>query len=184
VLLSDRDIRTEIESGDFYVVPYEAGNVQPASIDLRLGSSFRVFDTHNHPVIDSALAQMLTREVVVSPNRPFVLKPGEFVLATTMEKICVPDYLAAKIEGRSSTGRLGLMVHSTAGWIDPGFHGEVTLELSSLAQLPMLLRPGMPVAQLCLFRLSSPAQVPYGSPELNSRYQNQKGATPARIATS
>lgn len=181
VLLSDRDIRAELESGRVKIDPYEAGMVQPSSVDVRLDRYFRVFENHKYPHIDPAVEQPdLTRMVEVDAAEAFVLHPGEFVLASTYEVFGLPDDLAARLEGKSSLGRLGLLTHSTAGWIDPGFAGHVTLELSNVATLPIKLWPGMKIGQMCLFRTSSPAEYPYGSARYESRYQDQRGPTPSR----
>lgn len=181
MLLSDRDIRAELESGHVGLDPYVPDMVQPASIDVCLDRYFRVFENHRYPHIDPAAEQPgLTRLIETSGDEPFVLHPGEFVLASTHERITLPDDVASRLEGRSSLGRLGLLTHSTAGWIDPGFTGHVTLELSNTATLPIKLWPGMKIGQLCLFRLSSPAEYPYGSTIHGSRYQDQRGPTPSR----
>jgi deoxycytidine triphosphate deaminase len=183
VLLSDRDIRAELDSGRVVLEPYEPAMIQPASIDVRLDRWFRLFDNHKYTVIDPAQEQPeLTRLVEVAGDQAFVLHPGEFVLASTYEKVTLPDDVAARLEGKSSLGRLGLLTHSTAGFIDPGFSGHVTLELSNVATLPITLWPGMKIGQLCFFRLSSPAEEPYGSPRYGSRYQGQRGPTPSRSA--
>jgi len=181
VLLSDRDIRKEIESGRVSVQPYEPSMVQPSSIDVRIDRYFRVFENHRYPHIDPAVEQAdLTRLVEPDSDEPFILHPGEFALASTYEVITLPDDVAARLEGKSSLGRLGLLTHSTAGFIDPGFSGHVTLELSNAATLPIKLWPGMKIGQLCMFRLSSPAEHPYGSAVHGSRYQGQRGPTPSR----
>jgi dCTP deaminase len=181
VLLSDRDIRFEIESGRVKIDPYEPGMVQPSSVDVRLDRYFRVFENHRYPHIDPAVEQPdLTRLVEPEGDDAFILHPGEFVLASTYEVITLPDDVASRLEGKSSLGRLGLLTHSTAGFIDPGFSGHVTLELSNVATLPMKLWPGMKIGQLCMFRLTSPAEHPYGSALHGSRYQGQRGPTPSR----
>lgn len=181
VLLSDRDIRAEIESGRVVLDPYDAAMVQPSSVDVRLDRFFRLFDNHKYPVIDPAAEQPdLTHLVEVAGDESFVLHPGEFVLGSTYEQVTLPDDLAARLEGKSSLGRLGLLTHSTAGFIDPGFSGHVTLELSNVATLPILLWPGMKIGQLCFFRLSSAAERPYGSGASGSRYQGQRGPTASR----
>lgn len=181
MLLSDRDIRAEIQSGRVQVEPYDQTMIQPSSIDVRLDRYFRVFENHKYSVIDPSVEQSeLTREVEVGPKEFFVLHPGEFVLASTYEVISLPDDLAGRLEGKSSLGRLGLLTHSTAGFIDPGFSGHITLELSNVANLPVKLFPGMKIGQLCLIRLSSPAEHPYGSALYGSRYQGQRGPTPSR----
>ncbi len=178
MLLSDRDIRAELDSGRVVLDPYDADMVQPSSVDVRIDRYFRLFDNHKYPVIDPAQAQPdLTRLVEVAGDEAFVLHPGEFVLASTYEVVSLPDDVAARLEGKSSLGRLGLLTHSTAGFIDPGFSGHVTLELSNVATLPIKLWPGMKIGQLCFFRLSSPAEHPYGSSGYGSRYQGQRGPT-------
>jgi dCTP deaminase len=181
VLLSDRDIRSELSSGRVGLDPLDLGMVQPSSVDVRLDRFFRLFDNHKYQHIDPSLDQPdLTRLVEVDATEPFVLHPGEFVLGATYEVITLPDDIAARLEGKSSLGRLGLLTHSTAGFIDPGFSGHVTLELSNVATLPITLWPGMKIGQLCFFRLSSPAEHPYGSDKYGSRYQGQRGPTASR----
>lgn len=181
VLLSDRDILAELDSGRLVLDPFDKTMIQPSSVDIRLDRFFRVFENHRYPHIDPAEEQGdLTRLVETAGDEPFILHPGEFVLASTYEVVSLPDDLASRLEGKSSLGRLGLLTHSTAGFIDPGFSGHVTLELSNVATLPIKLWPGMKIGQLGLFRLSSPAAHPYGSSEYGSRYQNQRGPTPSR----
>ncbi|MER7130802.1 dCTP deaminase [Streptosporangium saharense] len=181
MLLSDRDILTEIDSGRVRLDPFQPEMVQPSSIDVRLDRYFRVFENHRYPHIDPAVEQSdLTRLVEPEGDEPFILHPGEFVLASTYEVVTLPDDIASRLEGKSSLGRLGLLTHSTAGFIDPGFSGHVTLELSNVATLPIKLWPGMKIGQLCMFRLSSPAEHPYGSEKYGSRYQGQRGPTPSR----
>lgn len=181
MLLSDRDIRAEIESGRLGIDPFEPGLVQPSSVDVRLDRLFRVFNNTKYTHIDPALRQDdLTSLVEPDEGEPFVLHPGEFVLGSTLECCTLPDDLAGRLEGKSSLGRLGLLTHSTAGFIDPGFSGHITLELSNVANLPITLWPGMKIGQLCLIRLSSPAEHPYGSSAVGSKYQGQRGPTPSR----
>ena len=181
MLLSDRDIRTELDAGRVVLDPYDPEMIQPASIDVRLDRWFRLFDNHRYPVIDPAADQTgLTHLVDVGADEPFVLHPGEFVLGATYELVTLGDDIAARLEGKSSLGRLGLLTHSTAGFIDPGFSGHVTLELSNAATMPILLYPGMKIGQLCFFDLSSPAEHPYGSQGAGSHYQGQRGPTPSR----
>jgi len=181
VLLSDRDIKAELGAGRISLEPFEAEMVQPSSIDVRLDRFFRLFDNHKYPFIDPAEDQPeLTRFVEVDADQPFILHPGEFVLGSTFEMVSLPDDVAARLEGKSSLGRLGLLTHSTAGFIDPGFSGHVTLELSNVATLPIKLWPGMKIGQMCFFRLSSAAERPYGSAEYASRYQGQRGPTASR----
>jgi dCTP deaminase len=181
VLLSDRDIRAEIASGRVVIEPFDKEMVQPSSIDVRLDRYFRVFENHRYPHIDPAVEQPdLTRLVEPAGDEPFILHPGEFALASSYEIVSLPDDVASRLEGKSSLGRLGLLTHSTAGFIDPGFSGHVTLELSNVATLPIKLWPGMKIGQLCMFRLTSPAEHPYGSAVYGSRYQGQRGPTPSR----
>ena len=181
MLLSDRDIRAELAAGRVVLDPFEPAMVQPSSVDVRIDKYFRVFENHRYPHIDPAIEQAdLTREVEPAEDDPFILHPGEFVLASTYEVITLPNDVAGRLEGKSSLGRLGLLTHSTAGWIDPGFSGHVTLELSNVATLPIKLWPGMKIGQLCLFRTSSPVEHPYGSSAYGSRYQDQRGPTPSR----
>jgi len=183
VLLSDRDILAELDKGHVVLEPFDPAMVQPSSIDLRLDRLFRVFENHRYPHIDPAEDQPeLTRLVEPAADEPFILHPGEFVLGSTYEAVTLPDDIAARLEGKSSLGRLGLLTHSTAGFIDPGFSGHVTLELSNVATLPIKLWPGMKIGQFCFFRLSSPAEHPYGSDRYGSRYQGQRGPTPSRSA--
>jgi dCTP deaminase len=181
VLLSDRDIKAELGTGRIGLEPYQPEMIQPSSIDVRLDRFFRLFDNHKYPFIDPAEDQPdLTRLVEVDSDQPFILHPGEFVLGSTYEMVSLPDDVAARLEGKSSLGRLGLLTHSTAGFIDPGFSGHVTLELSNVATLPIKLWPGMKIGQMCFFRLSSPTERPYGSSEYSSRYQGQRGPTASR----
>ncbi|MGI8677768.1 MAG: dCTP deaminase [Jatrophihabitans sp.] len=181
MLLSDRDIRTEVEAGRLVLEPWAADLVQPSSVDVRLDRFFRVFNNSRYTHIDPSIQQDdLTALVEPAGDEPFVLHPGEFVLGSTLEIVTLPDDLAGRLEGKSSLGRLGLLTHSTAGFIDPGFTGHITLELSNVANLPITLYPGMKIGQLCLFRLSSAAEHPYGSALYGSRYQGQRGPTPSR----
>ncbi|MFC6091475.1 dCTP deaminase [Saccharothrix lopnurensis] len=181
MLLSDRDLRKEVDSGRLVLEPFDDVMVQPSSIDVRLDRFFRVFNNTRYTHIDPAVQQDdLTTLVETVDDEPFVLHPGEFVLGSTFELVTLPDDLAGRLEGKSSLGRLGLLTHSTAGFIDPGFSGHITLELSNVANLPITLHPGMKIGQLCLFRLSSSAEFPYGSQQAGSRYQGQRGPTPSR----
>ena len=181
MLLPDRDIRAELAAGRVVLDPFDAGMVQPSSVDVRLDKYFRVFENHRYPHIDPAEEQPeLTRMVEPADGEPFILHPGEFVLASTYEVVTLPDDVAGRLEGKSSLGRLGLLTHSTAGFIDPGFSGHVTLELSNVATLPIKLWAGMKIGQLCLIRLSSPAEQPYGSSAYGSRYQGQRGPTASK----
>ena len=181
MLMSDRDIRASIEAGLIGLEPLEMGLLQPSSIDVRLDRFFRLFDNHKYAFIDPSEQQdELTRLIEVDPTEPFILHPGEFVLGSTYEFVTLPDDVAARLEGKSSLGRLGLLTHSTAGFVDPGFKGHVTLELSNVATLPIKLWPGMKIGQLCFFKLTSPSEHPYGSEKYSSRYQGQRGPTASR----
>lgn len=181
MLLSDRDLTAELDTGRVRLEPYDPALIQPASVDVRLDRWFRVFDNHRYPHIDPAIEQPgLTRLVETGPGEAFILHPGEFVLASTLERFTLPDDIASRLEGKSSLGRLGLLTHATAGFIDPGFTGHVTLELSNVATLPIKLYPGMRIGQLCMFRTTSPTLHPYGTAVLGSRYQGQRGPTPSR----
>nr|WP_221219153.1 dCTP deaminase [Prauserella isguenensis] len=180
-MLSDRDLRKELDAGRLAVDPYGPQMLQPSSIDVRLDRFFRVFDNTKYTHIDPSLQQdELTSLVEKTDGEAFVLHPGEFVLGSTFEIFSLPDDLAGRLEGKSSLGRLGLLTHSTAGFIDPGFDGHITLELSNVANLPITLWPGMKIGQLCLFRLTSSSEHPYGSSEAGSKYQGQRGPTPSR----
>ena len=181
MLLSDRDIKAELDAGRIGLEPLDPAMIQPSSIDVRLDRLFRLFDNHKYAYIDPAEDQPeLTHLIQTKTDEPFILHPGEFVLGATYEQVTLPDNVAARLEGKSSLGRLGLLTHSTAGFIDPGFSGHVTLELSNVATLPIKLWPGMKIGQLCFFQLSSPAEKPYGSSEYGSRYQGQRGPTASR----
>ncbi|OLF18213.1 dCTP deaminase [Actinophytocola xanthii] len=181
MLLSDRDLRKELADGRLGLDPFDEAMVQPSSVDVRLDRFFRVFNNTRYTHIDPRQQQDdLTTLVEAVDDEPFVLHPGEFVLGSTFEAVRLPDDLAGRLEGKSSLGRLGLLTHSTAGFIDPGFEGHITLELSNVANLPITLWPGMKIGQLCLFRLSSAAENPYGSTAAGSRYQGQRGPTPSR----
>lgn len=182
MLLSDRDLLRALREKRLQVAPYEPDLLQPSSLDVRLDRLFRVFNNHRYAAIDPREEQAdLTEMVQVDDGQPFVLHPGEFVLGATLEQIGVDDGLAGRIEGKSSLGRLGLLVHSTAGFIDPGFLGHITLELSNVANLPIKLWPGMKIGQLCVFQLTSPSIEPYGHQVYGSRYQLQTpGPVPSR----
>jgi dCTP deaminase len=181
VILSDRTIREELAAGRIVIDPLDEGAVQPSSVDLRLDRLFRVFLNHTMPVIDVKRdLEDLTRLVEIQPDDAFILHPGEFVLGSTYEKIGVPDDLVARIEGKSSLGRLGLLIHSTAGFVDAGFSGHITLELSNVANLPITLYPGMKIGQVSFLRMTTPADAPYGSSTTGSKYQGQRGPTPSR----
>ena len=179
--MSDRDIRASIEAGNIGLEPLDMSLLQPSSFDVRIDRFFRLFDNHKYAFIDPAEPQEeLTRFIEVAPDEPFILHPGEFVLGSTYEFVKLPDNVAARLEGKSSLGRLGLVTHSTAGFVDPGFNGHVTLELSNMATLPIKLWPGMKIGQLCFFQLSSPSETPYGSAKYLNRYQGQRGPTASR----
>ena len=181
VILSDRAIREALASGRILVDPLDARDVQPSSVDLRIDRYFRVFHNDTTPYIDPKEPQEdLTEIVEVGDGGSFILHPGEFVLGSTLERVVLPDDLVARLEGKSSLGRLGLLIHSTAGFIDPGFDGHVTLELSNVANLPITIYPGMKIGQLSFVQMSEPAETPYGSGALGSKYQGQRGPTPSR----
>jgi dCTP deaminase len=182
-VLSDRTIREELASGRIVIEPFDEGALQPASVDLRLNSSFRLFRVTSRPYIDvREPVDDLTELVEIAPDEPFVIQPGTFFLGSTVETISLPDDIVARVDGKSSLGRLGLLVHATAGYVDPGWRGRLTLELSNQSQMPIALYYGMRVAQISFLRLSSPVDRPYGSPELGSKYQGQTGPTASRIS--
>ena len=177
-VLSDRDIRTALEAGEIAIKPYDANDLQPSSVDLHLDRSFRVFRNNRYPYIDVRSPQPdLTELLTVADDEPFVLHPGEFVLGQTLEWVELPNDLVARLEGKSSLGRLGLLIHSTAGYVDPGWKGNLTLELSNVANLPIALYFGMKIGQISFFKMSSPVDRPYGSPSLGSKYQGQSEPT-------
>jgi dCTP deaminase len=181
VILSDRSLREAIAAGRLVIDPLDDDAIQPSSIDVRLDNTFRVFYTARHPYIDvKQPMDDLTELVEVKPDNAFILHPGEFVLGSTLEEVGIPADLAARLEGKSSLGRLGLMTHSTAGFLDPGFNGHVTLELSNVANLPITLYPGMRIGQIAVFQLTTAAERPYGSRGVGSKYQGQRGPTPSR----
>jgi dCTP deaminase len=180
-VLSDATITELVEAGRIRIEPWSPGHVQPASVDLRLGDSFRVFTNHKVGAIDLAdVPDNLTEEVVVAQGDTFVIHPGEFCLGRTLEWVELPDDIVARIEGKSSLGRLGLIVHATAGFCDPGWKGTLTLELNNLTRVPIILHPGLEIAQLSFMALDRPALRPYGSPDLGSHYQGQRAATASR----
>ena len=182
MVLSDRTIRREIAEGRIAVKPIDPEDIQPASIDLHLGGGFLVFSNTRLPYIDvRAPLDGLMAAVDVADDQPFMLHPGEFALGSTREHIELPDDLVARLEGKSSLGRIGLLIHSTAGFVDPGWKGRLTLELSNVARLPIALYPGMKIGQISFLRLTEPAERLYGSPELGSRYQGQSGPTASRF---
>jgi dCTP deaminase len=181
MVLSDRQIREQLESGGIVIDPLGEGCIQPSSVDLHTDRLFRVFRNDTTPFIDPKAAQEdLTELVEVEDGAAFILHPGEFVLASTFERVRIAPDLAARLEGKSSLGRLGLLTHSTAGFLDPGFEGHVTLELSNVANLPITLYPGMRIGQIAVFQLTTPAEQPYGTPGIGSKYQNQRGPTPSK----
>ena len=180
-VLSDGTIRRLVEEGRIGIEPWDADMVQPASVDLKLGASFRVFHNHRLPAIDLAEPpRNVTEHVQVDDGQSFVIHPGEFVLGNTVERVSMPDDLVARIEGKSSLGRLGLIVHATAGFVDPGFSGTLTLEITNLTRVPIVLWPGKPIAQLSFMTLDRPAERPYGHPDLGSHYHGQIEATESR----
>jgi dCTP deaminase len=180
-VLSDGTIRRLVDEGRLRIDPWDPGMVQPASVDLRLGSSFRVFHNHKLPAIDLAEPpQGVTERVEIGEGQSFVIHPGEFVLGTTSEWVELPNDIVARIEGKSSLGRLGLIVHATAGFVDPGFKGTLTLEITNLTRVPIVLWPGKPIAQLSFMTLDRPAERPYGHPDLGSHYHGQTEATESR----
>jgi len=182
MVLSDRSIKEEMAAGRIVVEPCEASDIQPSSVDLHLGDDFQVFRNSRYPYIDPAREQPgLTERVAASQEEPFVLHPGEFALGTTVERIALPEDVVGRLEGKSSLGRLGLLIHSTAGYVDPGWDGRLTLELSNVANLPIVLSPGMKIGQISFSRMTTPLDRPYGHPDLGSRYQGQHEATPSRM---
>lgn len=181
MILSDRSIRAALADGRVKVEPLADNAIQPSSIDLRLDRFFRVFANHRYAHIDVRADQRdLTDEVEVAEGESFVLHPGEFVLGSTLERVALPDDLVARIEGKSSLGRLGLLVHATAGFVDAGWDGHLTLEFSNVSTLPIVIYPGMRIGQLALFQLDAAAESPYGSESLGSKYKGQRGPTPSR----
>jgi len=181
MVLSDRTIREQLLAGRIRIEPLDAENIQPSSVDVHLAARFRVFRNSRYPFIDPQMEQSGLMEMVeASAEEPFVLHPGEFVLGATSERITLPDDIVARLEGKSSLGRLGLLIHSTAGYVDPGWDGTITLELSNVANLPIVLTPGMAIGQISFMTMTTPVDRPYGSPELRSRYQGQTDPTPSR----
>jgi dCTP deaminase len=182
MILSDGDIRRELAAGRIVIEPFDERDVQPSSVDLHVDRRFRVFANTRYPYIDVREPMPdLTELIEVAGDEPFILHPGEFVLGSTLERVAIPDDLVARLEGKSSLGRLGLLIHSTAGYVDPGWDGYLTLELSNVANLPITIYAGMKIGQISFFRLSSPAEVPYGSKQTRSKYQGQRGPTPSRF---
>src|SRR4029453_18635557 len=182
MILSDRDIREQIGSGRITIDPFDPTCVQPSSVDLHVDDQFRVFANSRYPFIDVREEMPdLTELVQAKQDEPFILHPGEFVLGSTLERVRIPDDLVARLEGKSSLGRLGLLIHSTAGYVDPGWDGYLTLELSNVANLPITIYPGMKIGQISFFRVSTPAEVPYGALGTKSKYQGQRGPTASRF---
>jgi dCTP deaminase len=182
MIFSDRTILESIETGRVSIDPFDRDLVQPSSVDVRCDHRFRVFENHRYPLIDpKAVQSNLTSQVETSAENPFILHPGEFVLGTTLETIRLGNDVVARLEGKSSLGRLGLLIHSTAGFIDPGFHGQVTLELSNVANLPIAIYPGMKIGQISFYEMTTAADHPYGSAALGSKYQGQTGPTASRM---
>ena len=181
MILSDATIREALKEGRIVIDPLEESHIQPSSVDLRVDRYFRVFRNHTTPYIDPKQPQEdLTELVEVAEGKAFILHPGEFVLGSTLEVVTLPDELVARLEGKSSLGRLGLLIHSTAGFVDAGFSGHLTLELSNVANLPIAIYPGMKIGQISFIRMDAPAERPYGSGETGSKYQGQRGPTPSR----
>ena len=181
MILSDRDVKAQIDAGRIVIEPYDATCIQPSSVDVKISNLFRVFRNHTAGVIDVKKDMTdLTELVEIPVDGVFMLHPGEFVLGSTLERVGVPDDLVARVEGKSSLGRLGLLIHSTAGFIDAGFDGHVTLELANVANLPITLYPGMKIGQVSFMKMTSPAENPYGSGAKGSKYQGQRGPTPSR----
>jgi dCTP deaminase len=182
VVLSDQTIKSEIEAGRIVFDPYDEAMVQPSSVDVRVDRRFRVFHNARYPYIDvRAPMEGLTELVEMEEDEPFILHPGEFVLGQTLERVRLPDDLVARLEGKSSLGRLGLLIHSTAGFVDAGFEGNLTLELSNVANLPITIYHGMPIGQISFMRMDGPVENPYGSTETRSKYQGQAEPTPSRF---
>jgi dCTP deaminase len=181
MILADVDIRKELAAGRIEIDPFDDAAVQPSSVDLHVDAQFRVFANSRYPYIDvRAPMPDLTELVEITGDEPFILHPGEFVLGSTRERVRLPDDLVARLEGKSSLGRLGLLIHSTAGYVDPGWDGYLTLELSNVASLPITIYAGMKIGQISFFRLTSPAENPYGSARTGSKYQGQRGPTASR----
>jgi dCTP deaminase len=182
LVLSDRSIRDEIEAGRIVIEPYDPEQIQPSSVDVRVDRRFRVFHNARYPYIDVRQPmEELTELVEVRDGEPFILHPGEFVLGQTLETVTLPDDLVARLEGKSSLGRLGLLIHSTAGFVDSGFSGHLTLELSNVANLPITIYEAMPIGQISFMRMDGPVERPYGSRESRSKYQGQAEPTPSRF---
>ena len=182
MILSDRTIREAIDEGEIQIDPFDPSSIQPSSVDLHVDATFRVFHNARYPYIDVKKEMSdLTELVEVKDGEPFILHPGEFVLGSTLERVRLPNDLVARLEGKSSLGRLGLLIHSTAGYVDPGWDGYLTLELSNVANLPITIYPGMKIGQISFFRLTTEAETPYGSDRAGSKYQGQRGPTASRF---
>jgi dCTP deaminase len=182
MILSDRSIREEVAAGRIIIDPFDPSCVQPSSVDLHVDGLFRVFRNHSLQVIDVKEQQeSLTELVEIQDGEAFILHPGEFVLGSTLERVALPDDLVGRLEGKSSLGRLGLLIHTTAGFVDPGFDGYLTLEFSNVANLPITVYPGMKIGQISFLRMTTAADAPYGSSVLGSKYQGQRGPTPSRF---
>ena len=184
MVLSDRTIKEELAAGRLIIEPLNPDDIQPASVDMHIDRVFRVFKVSSRPYMDPRKAMDdLTEEVVIDDDNPFFIHPGEFVLASTLEIVTLPDDILAQVEGKSSLGRIGLLIHATAGFVDPGWHGKLTLELSNVAKMPIALHYGMKIGQLSFMRMSTPVDRPYGSAGLGSKYQHQMAPTPSRAFT-
>ena len=182
MVLSDRTIKAEVEAGRIVIEPYDEAFVQPSSVDVRVDGKFRVFHNARYPYIDvREPMDDLTELVEIGDDAPFVLHPGEFVLGQTLETITLPNDIVARLEGKSSLGRLGLLIHSTAGFVDPSWQGKLTLELSNVANLPITIYRGMPIGQISFMRMDAPVEHPYGASEVGSKYQGQDEPTPSRF---
>jgi dCTP deaminase len=181
MVLSDRTIRAEVEAGRIAFDPFDPSLVQPSSVDMRVDRKFRVFHNARRPFIDVREPMEDLTELVEVNDEPFILHPGEFVLGQTLERVRLPDDVVARLEGKSSLGRLGLLIHSTAGFVDAGFEGNLTLELSNVANLPITIYYGMPIGQISFMRMDSPVESPYGTGETGSKYQGQAEPTPSRF---
>lgn len=182
MILADRDIRDKIKKGILSITPYDDASVQPSSVDLHLGDNFLVFDNHNQSLIDTRhKTDKLMRRIIIRGDGPIILHPREFILGTTVEKIKMPTDLVGRLDGKSSLGRIGLIIHSTAGYIDPGFEGQITLEISNLSNLPIALYKDMKICQISFVQMTGPAQYPYGHSKLKSHYQHQKGTVGSNL---
>jgi dCTP deaminase len=182
MVLSDRSIREALAAGHIKIEPFDEGCIQPSSVDLHVDRYFRLFRNHTSRVIDVRESQEDLTELVDTGDDPLILHPGEFVLGSTLEQVTLPDDLVARLEGKSSLGRLGLLIHSTAGFVDAGWDGHLTLELSNVASLPITVYPGMKIGQISFLQMTTAADHPYGSEGLRSKYQGQWGPTPSRYA--